>query len=201
MKHMYQLQLRLQKLGHQTWLGEVKKIIDFAELSHLWQSHPSLSVTKHIRKHLELIYRNSWLAKLNNSVTNPILRTYKLVKLDFSTELYLYINIQKYRVALSRLRLSSHHLAIETGRHAKPIVPVHQRLCTKCNLGVLDDEIHFVTQCAKFQNIRNIMYHTVMPLIPNFDEKNDKDKFILLLTSEDMRVLIALAKYVHTAWT
>ena len=93
---------------------------------------------------------------------------FKLFKTDFCPELYLYINIEKYRIALSRFRLSSHRLAIETGRHARPIVPAHQRFCTSCNLNVVGDEIHFLLQCPTFQNLRDEMLNTARSLIPGF---------------------------------
>jgi len=137
------------------------------------------------------MYRNSWMAEVNDSSTNHKLRTHTLVTLDFSPKLYLYINIQKSRVALSRLRLNSHHLAIEMGRHTHPVVPVQQRLCTKCDLNVVDDEIHFVTECTQYQNKRNLMYHAVTPLICC-----QHGKFILLMTTDEITVLIALAKYI-----
>jgi hypothetical protein len=199
-KNIYKLQLNLHNLGHNTWLSEVKNILAKAELSNLWDSHPSLGVAKHVRRHMELVYRNNWMDEVNDSLRNPKLRTYTLVKLDFSPELYLYINIQKYRVALSRLRLSSHHLAIETGRHAHPVIPAHQRICSKCDLNVVDDEIHFITECSKYQTIRENMFQAIIPILPDLREVSNEEKFVQLMTSEDMTVLLALAKYTHTAW-
>ena len=53
------------------------------------------------------------------------LRCYKLFKVEYGMEPYLiHIKDSKYSTALTRLRLSSHNLAIETGRHAKPKEPV-----------------------------------------------------------------------------
>ena len=44
--------------------------------------------------------------------------------------------------ALSKLRMSSHMLAIESGRWARPTsTPINQRKCVHCN--VLEDEISF----------------------------------------------------------
>ena len=48
------------------------------------------------------------------------------------------IEINKYRVALSKFRLSSHNLEIETGRHGN--IPRADRKCTKCNSDVIEDE-------------------------------------------------------------
>lgn len=52
------------------------------------------------------------------------------------------ITVKKFRKSLTRLRLSSHRLKIETGRWHKPIsIPVDQRKCENCN--ELEDEYHF----------------------------------------------------------
>ena len=46
------------------------------------------------------------------------LRFYTTYKTVFAPEPYLYMNItKKFRNAIARLRMSSHKLAIETGRH------------------------------------------------------------------------------------
>ena len=49
------------------------------------------------------------------------------------------ILIAKYRYALTRLRTSSHRLAIETGRWT---TPRFERKCQLCN--TLEDEFHFM---------------------------------------------------------
>ena len=124
-KQMYLLQKKLDELGHNTWVSGVKKLLVKSELVDLWDNHPMPQLSLHIRGHMELLFRNNWVQAINDTVNNPKLRLYRSVKSDFSPELYLYINIEKYRIALSRLRLSSHTLAIETGRYARPIIPAH----------------------------------------------------------------------------
>ena len=51
-------------------------------------------------------------------------------------------------VSHTRLRISSHRLSIEVGRYARIIRAV--RLCSKCSLGVLGDEMHFLLECPAF---------------------------------------------------
>ena len=125
---------------------------------------------------------------------------YRQVKLDFTPELYLYINIPKYRVALSRLRLSSHHLRIETGRHTHPSTPPHLRICTKCTSNKVDDELHFTIECTKFQHLREPLFKKVTEIIPTFPHANSLTKFKMLLTSENLEILVAVAKFIHNAW-
>ena len=60
------------------------------------------------------------------------LRTYKLFKENFQLEYYLTaVAAVRYRIALTRIRVSCHSLSIETGRYQKPTsLPINQRLCT-----------------------------------------------------------------------
>jgi hypothetical protein len=60
----------------------------------------------------------STMAEINNTDSNPKLRTYKLFKSNFQFESYLSspTNIN-HAIALAKFRISSHNLAIETGRY------------------------------------------------------------------------------------
>ena len=52
---------------------------------------------------------------------------------------------------LTRIRTGSHSLAIETGRHTRPINPRGERVC-ECN--EVEDEAHFVLQCQRYIHLR-----------------------------------------------
>ena len=61
------------------------------------------------------------------------------------------VTVKKIRIALSRLRTSSHRLEIEAGPWEKPVrKPVNERLCSFC--GVLEDEYHFVLECPLYMD-------------------------------------------------
>ncbi len=53
------------------------------------------------------------------------------------------------------LRLSAHRLHIETGRYCNPIVKPEYRICSHCSLENIDDEVHFITECPKYDVLRN----------------------------------------------
>ena len=60
---------------------------------------------------------------------------------------------KKFRNAISKLRLSSHRLHIESGRWNRPQpTPRENRLCSICN--VLEDEFHFVFKCSLYNDER-----------------------------------------------
>ena len=71
----------------------------------------------------------------------------------FKYEQYLSnVVIPKFRKALTCLRLSSHDLLIEKGRHIN--LPRHERLCTYCDLEEIEDEFHFTLKCPFYSEIR-----------------------------------------------
>ena len=112
----------------------------------LW--HDCNSFKAHCKELVRRKFIESWKCELNDLDKKPILRMYKLIKTDFSMEPYLnLIKEAKYRRSLTKLRLSSHNLEIERGRHTKPVTPAIERLCIVC--GVVDDELHFVTSRKK----------------------------------------------------
>ncbi len=60
-----------------------------------------------------------------------------------------------HRVAVTRIRLSSHRLAIETGRWSR--LPSEER---KCTCGEIQTERHVVNECVRTRDVR-MMYDGV----------------------------------------
>lgn len=110
------------------------------------------------------------------------------------------INVAKYRLALGRLRLSSHHLGIEQlGRHSRPIIPPEQRFCSTCT-NKIDDEVHFLTECKKYRTLRNQMLSSVKPLISSISNLDSKVLFVVLMNTDSVEVLVHVGKFIHNAW-
>ena len=54
---------------------------------------------------------------------------------------FIYKNIPKYhRILVTKLRLSAHTLAVETGRYRN--IEKIERICINCNLNTIEDEYH-----------------------------------------------------------
>ena len=66
-----------------------------------------------------------------------------------------------YVKQLMRFRTGAHHLAIETGRWARPKLPRQLRVCSKCSCTVVEDEVHFLFECPAYDRIRE-KYNTVL---------------------------------------
>jgi hypothetical protein len=88
------------------------------------------------------------------------------------------VTFAKHRVDLTRLRLSSHSLHIETGRHTD--TPREDRTCTLCMTNTIEDETHFLIQCPIYQDIRAEMSQAILA-----DNTHDNDKAVKFLKSRD----------------
>ena len=82
-----------------------------------------------VKQRLSDTFVQNWNSRLTDSSRALFYRT-----LSFGYKSYLdNITTSKFRIALSRLRVCSHRLEIETGRWAKPnAIPIENRLCTSC---------------------------------------------------------------------
>ena len=104
----------------------------------------------------------------------------------------------KHRIALTKLRTSSHNLEIERGRYVRPRVSPEQRLCSTYH--VIDDEIHFVTKCRINSCERKSFFQKMSFVDPNFTAVDDKNKFVYLMQSQDQRTLRWLAKFLYNSF-
>ena len=105
------------------------------------------------------------------------------------------IKNSKHRTALARFRASSHTLEIERGRHTRPITPVENRLCSECKL--VENEIHFLTQCKIFDTERMLLYQQISQKFPDFSALDSFCKFQFMLTFHDENLLNLVAKFVY----
>ena len=122
-----------------------------------------------------------------------------MIKKRFGIETYLdEIKEQKYRIALSRLRTSSHILEIERGRHAKPKIPYDNRLCPKCN--TVEDEKHFIIHCKMYEQERNEMFSRIRIKYKTKTNLEQNMSYEELMCHEDPLVMNALGKYVYNAF-
>ena len=100
-----------------------------------------------------------------------------------------------YRRDITRLCMSSHKLNIEIGRYAR--VDRADRLCSKCSLGVMGDEIHFLLECSAFYTSRESFIGLASDICKNFEGLSKPNKYVWLLNCEDEKIMKSLDNYVH----
>ena len=128
----------------------------------------------------------------------PKMRTYRLFKSVPGIEPYLYITNRNHRQALTRFRLSAHHLHIETGRWSK--TPVENRICKMCDNQDIEDEQHFLLSCPSFSELRTDLLTTANQEIGDFTNMDNTRKFTQILTTNNSRLLHELAKFIHLSF-
>lgn len=177
--------------GQSSWLRKVKQIItEFVQIEDLNTIARTFAVNIYTKTQENL------LAKIYDSIQQPKLRTYKLIKSDYRIEPYLLLNLgRKTYNKIARFRTSSHNLRIETGRHERPLIPVEERLCTKCNLNEVEDEIHSLIICPNNTSLRLRLFDLARVYIYDFDIMNDTNKFRSIMCSKESELLRCLGKF------
>ena len=130
----------------------------------------------------------NWHDKRNNSSTANFYKT--VMQIQFQPYLEK-IYVCKYIQALSKLRMSSHRLAIESGRWARPTrIAIDERKRVNCN--ILEDEFHFVIESDMYTVFR-IRY------IPKYCWKRPSMyKFVELLnTTNTIKLLRNFSIYIY----
>ena len=100
------------------------------------------------------------------------------------------IQTKRFRIALTKLRLSSHDLAMKRGRHFN--VPRNERYCRNCTMQTIEN--HFLLVCPKFASLRR-KYVT-----PYYCHWPSIQKCKSLLRHNSVKILNNLEKYVYYAF-
>ena len=190
----------LHELGYLTWYSRIQVLLnkyklddDIHDRSLEGKGPTSTQIKNNIKKKLLNSYVAVWKSELENCTGK--LRTYRIFKTDFGIEPFLKLTEQKFRIAISRFRSSSHNLEIERGRFTRPPVPSDQRFCRLCKNGSVDNEQHALLSCTSAEPSRDILIRKAKELSPNFDTLTLNDKMIFLLQSKDSKLQILLAKH------
>jgi hypothetical protein len=174
------------------WATSVRTILGNLGLNYAWifqeVGNENIFITE-VKRRLNDTFIQNWSSEIDMSTRAD---TYKLFA-SFGYAKYLeHINIHKYRISLTRFRLSAHRLCIETGRWHKPNpIPRNERKCILCNM--LEDEYHFLFECELYKDLR-IRY-----IKQYYRKRPNILKFIELITSERKRENMNLSVYVFKA--
>ena len=174
----------------QNWAFQVKTILDEIGMTNLWLEQENIEIPVHIIKQRILdIYEQTWNSEINNSSR---LDTFSTFKQTIAFENYLdFIYEDKYRIAFTRFRTSSHELEIERGRYHD--IPRHERTCKNCQMRVLESEFHFLLACPKYRHLRAKYFKKYYYHWPTLQ------KFKNLMSSKSKAVQINISKFIYHA--
>ncbi|CAC5389157.1 unnamed protein product [Mytilus coruscus] len=109
-------------------------------------------------------------------------REYKNV-LEFSS----YVNLVRYRQhrrVLSNFKSDCLPLAVETGRHTKPKIPLNERSCIYCTENCVEDEKHFLLGCDFYADLRYDLMKKSGDICETFNDLDLQDKFVFLMSND-----------------
>ena len=151
---------------------------------------------------LQNVYRKSWKESMQSCTGK--LRTYSKFKTDFTQENYLIQFPMHVRRNFTKLRISAHNLAIETGRYtnAKSIKSseIDKRLCFHCKKNV-ESEHHLIFECNLYIDARELFSKCLgnFTCIP-FDGTDDSFLKLMSYLNGDLEVGLLLCNYVNTCF-
>jgi hypothetical protein len=142
------------------------------------------------------LYKDFWKKSIFNDTRRANmgnkLRSYRMFKIVYECEPYLKcISDFNIRQIMCKFRISNHRLKIETGRFNN--TPLEERNCTLCN--TLENEIHFLTECKKFDTLRKELYDSINEVSTNFMELENTEKFIYMLSTCDENIIRKIGKF------
>jgi len=196
----YNSNLDLHNMGQVNWCGPIHDLLKNIEMEHCWtdQSLSNRDICT-IKEKLYSNHANYCMSSIGDSVANPKLRTYKQMKTEFRLEPYLCSSRNiNHMLALVRFRISSHNLAIETGRYTRPKTPVENRLCLYCQAQETETESHFLLDCSLYIAERVDLISVLTRYDMNYYNLTLTEKFKTIMTCNEPDVIKALAKYVYT---
>ena len=152
------------------------------------------SQIKQTDKDNKLKYINQWKTEIQSIHK---LECYNLLNREFELAQYLtQIKDPLKRQTLTKYRLSDHKLAIETGRHKREWLERSKRICPHCESGEVETEIHFLTNCSKYKQIRDDFFIKFIQTIPDFLSLHKESSMIQTLLGENSRTTELAAEYV-----
>ena len=165
-KQVFDELYRLDSIGFNTWISSVRELASHYNIELHLEKRTDL-FKKECQEILERKLIKDWCDEIKDEVKHPILRTYRIYKTSYEMEPYLYlVKNHKYRLAISKIRASSHKLEIERGRYTRPKTPVENRLCTLCK--VVENEMHFLLNCSSNKVERDALFEKIQVIYSNF---------------------------------
>ncbi len=173
------------------WCSEVKSLLNSVNMIDVFNDMTVCDADVFCKKEYELM-EEKWKFGIT---LKPKLRTYIKYKDTLQVENYVqYCHSRYKRSLIAQFRTGTLPLAVETGRFRG--VKLEERLCEICKNGLIEDELHFLCVCDKYDLERNEMYTRISEKYPDFIELDNIDKLIFLMKNEWKEV----CNFIDIAW-
>ena len=208
-KKIYLWDRSLNEANILSWNREVKSVFYSCDLNSVYDSGRPFELKNTLQKIKEKFKIDQSNFLKNECDQKTKLRTFITFKQFNSMPLYLTKPLSfLQRKILSKIRLGSLELRIETGRFSRPRLEVHERVCqvrladeAGGEAGVdarVETEYHFIYECSYYDNIRlNWLQNMVKP--DNFGDLGEGEKLSIALNASEN--IMSTAKFITTAYS
>ena len=153
------------------WTSEVEKTVNKFNVRDVIHniSISTKCVMRAVSDKLLELDNTEWFSELfddrRNVKNGNKLRTYQLYKNSVKTEQYIKVSMsRRERRTMALFRSGALPIAIET--------PVDDRLCDLCDMGVVENEKHFLLDCPLYSDLRYDLYYECSKYIDNLTLQN-----------------------------
>ncbi len=185
---------------HATWSSYIQNILKIIGKQDIWEKPNTCSkanISNTIQSGLHNLYVTLWSNAINT--TQPKLRTYCRFKMEFIIENYVKLYKRSARVNFTKLRISTHPLMVEKGRHLSPKLPLSERLCKYCSLQEIEDEFHFVMKCTLYNSQRDKLFKELTETY-EFTSLSNDDIFLQIMRTTDYDILTLIFSFVNSCF-
>ncbi len=103
---------------------------------------------------------------------------------------FLHLENRGHQVALTKFRISSYNLRIETGWYENnPKLEPWKWLCIFCDRQAVENEIHFLLECPLYTNERIPELEACKTYMEHFDNMGIGDTFITSMKNKQIQVI------------
>ena len=165
LKESHKINVENYQNDKSSWVKIVEYLLKFTDFN-VTQDKSAKELTLRFRNKIKTIFEKWWEDQANVTGQNKLDFYYKY-KRTFKYEEYL-DNVHKtLRMPITRLRLSSHNLPIETLRYHN--IERKERKCQICKLDEMGDEEHYLKRCKnnKINDVRT-QFITKIKTFPQF---------------------------------
>lgn len=192
---MYKILLHLYRsnIYYSPYLKFIEKIHNELGLSNIWLYQNELNISnlewykEKCKQILKDQFMQNWLSNVNN---DQICYCYRMFKQNFGQEPYFSLLPNEYIITLVKFLTTNNALPVNRLRFTG--ILRKNRICTKCHLGDIGDEFHFILVCPFFSDIRG-------KYIPQyFCTRPNCYKYHELFTTKNKALLLNLRCFILT---
>ena len=190
-KVMYDIlyNLHCKDIHSSGWIKYINKKFQNNGMSYIWATQDFNVDSNNVYKCECDQFKQLWHSIITCDAIDSNNMMYKTFKYSHGKEKYIEILPEHFKKALLQFRIGSHKLPVNNRKHFN--VPRADRHCTHCDQSLMGDEIHFLYECPKLNNLRvKYMYS------PDIRREANVFNFVNIMQTNDPVTIGNLAKFI-----